>query len=56
MLPYFPRKDLVSFTDKKWDWRYKINEEGLVKENNPILYELKPNGVIKKHICEIGET
>ena len=56
MLPYFPRKNLVSFTDKKWDWRYKINQEGLVKENNPILYEINQNGVIKEHKCEIAET
>ena len=25
MLPYTLRKDYISFTDKKWDWRYKFN-------------------------------
>ena len=56
MLPYSLRKDYVSFTDKKWDWRYRINQDGLVNDKNPILYELLPSGVIKEHICEIEET
>ena len=56
MLPYSLRKDFLSFTDKKWDWRYIINKEGVVKEKNPILYELKTSGEIKEHICQIGET
>ena len=56
MLPYSLRKDYLSFTDRKWDWRYQINQEGLVKEKNPILYELLPSGVIKDHICQLGET
>ena len=56
MLPYSLRKDYLSFTDKKWDWRYQINQEGLVNEKNPTLYELKPTGEIKEHICQIGET
>jgi len=55
MLPYSLRKDYVSFTDKKWDWRYPINEDNLVNENNPTLYELLPSGVIKEHICQIEE-
>ena len=56
MLPYSLRKDYVSFTDKKWDWRYRINQDGLINEKTPILYELLPSGVIKEHICEIEET
>ena len=24
MLPYSLRKDYISFTDKKWDWRYQF--------------------------------
>lgn len=56
MLPYSLRKDYLSFTDRKWDWRYEINQEGLVKDKNPILYELLPSGVIKDHICQLGET
>ena len=56
MLPYSFRKDYLSFTDRKWDWRYQINKEGLVNDNNPILYELEPTGVIKKHLCQSGET
>ena len=53
MLPYSLRKDYISFTDRKWDWRYQIDEEGLVIEKNPQLYELKPSGVIKEHICQL---
>lgn len=56
MLPYSLRKDYVSFTDKKWDWRYQINEDNLVNDKNPTLYELLPSGVIKEHICQIGES
>ena len=56
MLPYSLRKDYLSFTDRKWDWRYQINEEGFVNDKNPILYELLPSGVIKNHDCQIGET
>ena len=56
MLPYSLRKDYLSFTDRKWDWRYEINQEGLVKDKNPIFYELLPSGVIKDHICQLGET
>ena len=55
MLPYSLRKGYLSFADKKWDWRYQINQEGLVKDKNPILYELKASGIIKEHICQIGE-
>ena len=56
MLPYSLRKDYVSFTDKKWDWRYQINKDNLVNDKNPTLYELLPSGVIKEHICQIGES
>ena len=56
MLPYSLKKDYLSFTDRKWDWRYEINQEGLVKYKNPILYELLPSGVIKDHLCQLGET
>ena len=56
MLPYSLRKDYLSFTDRKWDWRYQINQEGLVQDKNPILHELLPSGIIKDHICKLGET
>ena len=56
MLPYSLRKDYLSFTDKKWDWRYQINNDGKVKDKNPTLFELQPSGVIKEHICQIEEA
>ena len=56
MLPYSLRKDYLSFTDKKWDWRYQINQDGSVKEKNPTLYELLPSGVIKEHLCQLRES
>ena len=56
MLPYSLRKDYLSFTDKKWDWKYPINQNGLVIDKNPTLSELKPSGVIKEYICEIGKN
>ena len=56
MLPYSLRKEYLSFTDRKWEWRYQINNKGLVNEEKPTLYELQQSGVIKKHICQLGET
>ena len=35
MLPYSLRKDYISFTDKKWDWRYQFNKDGSPDINNP---------------------
>ena len=52
MLPYSLRKDYISFTDKKWDWRYQFNNEGSPDINNPSLYELLPSGEVKVHYCQ----
>ena len=52
MLPYTLRKDYLSFTDKKWDWRYQFNNDGYPNVNNPSLHELLPSGEIKIHFCE----
>ena len=56
MLPYSLRKDYLSFTDKKWDWRYKLNPDGLPEIDDPILYELLPSGEIKKHLCQLDKN
>ena len=56
MLPLSLRKDYLSFTDKKWDWRYQINKDGSFNYKNPTLYELLPSGEIKEHLCKIEET
>ena len=56
MLPYSLRKDYLSFTDKKWDWRYKKNEDGTINEENPILYELLPSGNTLSHKCKRENT
>ena len=53
MLPFTLEKNYLSFRDKKWDWRYQINQDGLVIEQKPTLSELQPSGVIKEHKCEI---
>ena len=55
MLPYSLRQDYISFTDKKWDWRYQLNNNGLPDMENPTLYELMPSGEIKNHLCKIEE-
>ena len=52
MLPYSLRKYYISFTDKKWDWRYQFNKDGSPDINNPSLYELLPSGEFKTHFCE----
>ena len=56
MLPFSLRNDYLSFTDKKWDWRYQINQDGSVNDKNPTLYELLPSGVIKEYICQKSEA
>ena len=55
MLPYSLRKDFISFTDKKWDWRYNFKKDGLPDIENPSLYELLPSGEIKNHLCKLEE-
>ena len=54
MLPYYPRAKFISFADKKWDWRYSINEDGKVNDINPVLYELLPLGKYIEHKCQIS--
>ena len=56
MLPYSLRKDYISFTDKKWDWRYQFNKDGSPNINNHSLYELLPSGEIKTHFCESKDS
>ena len=56
MLPYFLRKDFLSFTDKKWDWRYSIDQDGSINDKNPILSELLPSGAIKENLCQLEES
>ena len=55
MLPYSLRKDYISFTDKKWEWRYQFNKDGPPDINNPSLYELLPSGEVKLHSCKSEE-
>ena len=55
MLPYSLKKDYLSFTDKKWDWRYQLNQDSTPIVENPTLYELLPSGETNKHLCQIDE-
>tara|TARA_Y100001933_G_scaffold212986_1_gene218399 strand:- start:1368 stop:1538 length:171 start_codon:yes stop_codon:yes gene_type:complete len=54
MLPYSPRAKFISFSDKKWDWRYLINENDEVNESSPALYELLPQGKYIEHKCQVN--
>ena len=56
MLPYSLRKEYLSFTDRKWDWRYAFNQDGSPNIENPILYELLPNGIVEEHFCKLEEN
>tara|TARA_B100001121_G_scaffold281551_1_gene274300 strand:- start:97 stop:264 length:168 start_codon:yes stop_codon:yes gene_type:complete len=51
MLPYSPRAGLISFSDKKWDFRYYFKEDIIINEDEPLLYELLPNGKYITHEC-----
>ena len=55
MLPYSLRKDYLSFTDRKWDWRYQLNKDGTPNIINPALYELLPTREISEHNCFLKE-
>ena len=55
MLPYSLRKDYISFTDKKWDWRYQFNKNGSPNIHNPSLSEILPSGEIRTYFCEIDD-
>ena len=56
MLPYSLKKGDLSFTDKKWNWRYQINKDGSVEDKYPTLNELMPSGIIKEYKCQIEKT
>jgi len=51
MLPYSPRVGLISFSDKKWDFRYNFKDSIKINEEEPLLYELLPNGKYITHEC-----
>tara|TARA_B100000073_G_C23669227_1_gene547897 strand:- start:797 stop:1186 length:390 start_codon:yes stop_codon:yes gene_type:complete len=53
MLPYSPIKKSLSFSDKKWDWRYEYDKEGKINEKEPKLYELLPSGKYVEYACQI---
>ena len=53
MLPYYPRANFISFSDKKWEWRYSINDDGKVNDNNPVFYEVLPFGKLIEHKCHL---
>ena len=55
MLPFSPIKGSLSFSDRKWDWRYEYNQEGSLIESSPKLYEIKPSGEFLEHICSTKE-
>ena len=51
MLPYSPRVGFISFSDKKWDFRYELKDSIKINEEEPSLYELLPNGKSITHEC-----
>ena len=51
MLPYSPRVGFISFSDMKWDFRYNLKDNIKINEEEPILYELLPNGKYITHEC-----
>ena len=51
MLPYSPRVGFISFSDKKWDFRYKYKDSIKINEEEPVLYELLSNGKYITHEC-----
>ena len=54
MLPYSPRVGFISFSDQKWDFRYNLKDNSHINEEEPILYELLPNGNYISHKCTLN--
>tara|TARA_Y100001968_G_C19435738_1_gene759529 strand:- start:2177 stop:2530 length:354 start_codon:yes stop_codon:yes gene_type:complete len=50
MLPVSFKAGDISFTDKKWLWSYRDNENGL-HINTPKFSELLQNGKVIEHSC-----
>ena len=55
MLPYSPRKGFISFSDKKWDFRYNFKDKQILNEEEPILYELLSNGQFIENKCYLSK-
>tara|TARA_B100000945_G_scaffold266719_1_gene226588 strand:- start:185 stop:463 length:279 start_codon:yes stop_codon:yes gene_type:complete len=55
MLPYSPRKKYISFSDKKWDFRYFL-KDGNINQSEPYLYQLFPSGKYIEHKCKIKNS
>lgn len=53
MLPFSPRKNFLSFSDKKWDWRYKYDKNNVINESEPVLYELLQSGLYNEYECKL---
>ncbi len=53
MLPYSPRRGSISFSDKKWDFRYNFDKENILNEREPILYKLLSNGKFIENKCNL---
>tara|TARA_Y100000589_G_scaffold132538_1_gene126500 strand:+ start:298 stop:483 length:186 start_codon:yes stop_codon:yes gene_type:complete len=53
MLPYSQRVGFISFSDKKWDFRYNFKNSIEINEQEPLLYELLPNGKYITHECKL---
>ena len=51
MLPYSPRVGFISFSDKKWDFRYNFKDNLNINEDEPSLFEPLPNGKYVTHEC-----
>ena len=51
MLPYSPRVGSISFSDRKWDFRFNFQNNIEINEEEPLLYELLPNGKYITHEC-----
>ena len=53
MLPYSPRVGFISFSDKKWDFRYNLEDNIKIEEKAPKLYELLSNCNYITHECNL---
>ena len=52
MLPYSPRNYYISFSDKKWDFRFEFNKDGSINFKSPYIYEILQAGNFIEHKCE----
>ena len=55
MLPVSFNVGEITFTDKKWLWSYKDNEQGFIADTPRFAHRL-PNGEVEEFFCKVASS